>query len=129
MHADPVALIQTRLASRPGNACALVAGLGRVCLAHFLVDRAMPNGLVRKHVSEGGPAGIQYGLRQAGSGKSGGVDITRRDVIEATHDVQSRFVKVIAPGVRNARVEFRHLALLACALYRPDLKDWVFGEI
>ncbi|KQV53645.1 hypothetical protein ASD07_03555 [Duganella sp. Root336D2] len=68
------------------------AGLGSKTFVDFHIPRAMPNGLVRQHSPEGRPACIKHGLRQAGLGESGGIDMTDSDMVEGTCDLQRFFM-------------------------------------
>jgi len=114
--ARPSALIQSRTTFRPGDHAAYVAGLGTPRLIHFLERRAIPNGLVREHVSKGAPSGIADGFSHCGFLQCGGVDIADRDVIELSDDARRELVQEVAPGIANARMDVCCLALLVGAL-------------
>ncbi|CAK0035122.1 Uncharacterised protein [Burkholderia pseudomallei] len=86
--------------------------LGRETFVNFLVLRAMPNGLVREHCSEGRPARIVDRLRHAGLGESSRIHVPYGDVIEFPHNAMRELVEKIRTRTRNARVDIRRLALL-----------------
>lgn len=94
------------------------ADLGGESFADFLIARAMLNSLVREHLAEARPAGIENGLGHAGRGKSRGRDVTDRDVIELSHDAARELVQKVAPRVADARVDIAGLAQLVRSLRR-----------
>lgn len=101
---------------RRRHRAALRADLGGESFLDFLIPRAMLNSLVREHLTESRPAGIEDGLRHAGPGKSCGGDVTDRDLIKLPHDAARELVQKVAPRAADARVEVAGLAKLARAL-------------
>ena len=93
--------------SRPRNGpCATVrAGLGGEAFVNFDILSAMPNGLVRQHFSEGRPACIEHGLRQAGLGESTGIDIADSNVIEGFGDLHCSIMQEVHSAASRARVD------------------------
>src|SRR5258706_6814881 len=63
---------------RPRLAGARRTDSGRERFIHFLVPSPVRSRFVAEHGSEGRPARIEHGLRQAGLGESGGVHIGNR---------------------------------------------------
>ena len=118
MDTYPASLIQTRLTFRPSNASAFVAGLGGESFRHFFKRRPVRNRFVAEHVSEGRPTGITYGLPKVGLFQSGRVHVSHGYVIEAPHDVQRGFVKMVFAGVSRFRVGLGGLAFFSSALSR-----------
>lgn len=104
--ASPASYSKARDTFRPriGQGATIRAGLGGKTFIHFLVPRAMPNGLVREHVSEGRPACIKNGLRHAGFGESSGVHIANRDVIELCNDPGRELVQQVGAAVLDLGV-------------------------
>ena len=96
---------------RVRKASATRTDLGGKRFVHFLKPCAMPNGLVRKHVTEGRPARIENGLCHAGLGKSGRVHVAHGDMIKLTHDAMRKLVQKIVSPVGDFGVDFRGLAL------------------
>src|ERR1700681_1475263 len=77
---------------RPRLACARRTDSGRERFIDFLVPSPVRSRFVAEHVSEGRPACIEHGLRQAGLGESGGIHIADRDVVELSNDAGRAFV-------------------------------------
>src|SRR6202161_4337099 len=65
---------------RPRLACARRTDSGRERFVDFLVPSPVRSRFVAEHASEGRPACIEDGLRQAGPGKSSGVYIADRNI-------------------------------------------------
>ncbi|SFF55756.1 hypothetical protein SAMN05518865_101490 [Duganella sp. CF458] len=89
--------------SRPrvGQGATIRAGLGGKAFVHLHIPCAMLNSLVRQHFPEGRPACIQHGLRQAGLGESGGIDIADNDMVKRTRNLQRRVMQRIEPAARR----------------------------
>ena len=79
--------------------------LGGESLLDFRVPRAMLNSLVREHLTETRPAGIEDGLGHAGPGKSCGRDVTDCDVIKLPHDAARGFPVPDLSFRQGSRVE------------------------
>src|SRR5215469_1193720 len=92
------------------------ADLGGESFLDFRVPRAMLNSLVREHLTEARPAGIEDVLGHAGPGKSCGGDVTDRDLIKLPDDATRELVQKVAPRVADARVDVAGLAESARAL-------------
>ena len=92
------------------------ADLGAKRFAHFLKPRAMPNGLVREHASEGRPATVQYRLGHAGFCQSSRIDIANGNVVKAPNDLQGLFMQKVPSGVGDFRVNGVDKTTLAGAL-------------
>src|SRR3984893_1704060 len=101
---------------RPRLAGARRTDSGRERFIHFLVPSPVRNRFVAEHASEGRPACIEDGLRQAGLGESGGIHIADRDVIELSNDAGRELVVKITPRVDDACVDVGRLAPFAGAL-------------
>ena len=85
---------------------------GRERFIHFLVPSPVRDRFVAEHASEGRPACIENGLRQAGLGESGGVHIADRDIVELPNDASRAFMVKVTAGIgdtagTNARVHRR----------------------
>jgi hypothetical protein len=119
-HPSPYSKVCDTSRPRVGQSAATRTDLGRILLVHFLKRRAMPNGLVRKHRSEGAPACIVNGPRHAGLGKVGRRDIPNSYVVELPGDAGRELVEKIAPRVCDAGVNVRGLTLLPGALDRRE---------
>ena len=89
---------------RPRLACAKRTVSGGERFIDFLVPGPVRKRFVAEHVSEGRPARIENGLRQAGFGESGGVHIADRDVIEVSNDAGRELVVKVTAGVGDSRV-------------------------
>jgi len=107
---------------RIGQSAAIRADLGAKRFIHLFKPRAMLNSLVRQLSSEGRPARIQNGLRHAGPGESGGVDVAYRDVIKFFDEAHRKLVVKVAAPVSYLRVNRFHALFLArplrCGQYR-----------
>lgn len=114
--ASPASLIQARPPFRAGYTSACGAGLRTQMLAHFLVSRAIPNGLVREHESEGGPTYIVNTLGHAGLAKGFRVDVANGDEIEFFGEAVRQFVQSILAAVRNLGVYLLRLPLVLRSL-------------
>ena len=86
---------------RPRLAVAKRTDPGRERFIDFLVRRPVRSRFVAEHTSEGRPACVEHGLRQAGFGESGGIQVADRDVVKLSND---------AHGVDRARVQGEFLA-------------------
>src|SRR6267378_4644206 len=84
---------------RPRLAGARRTDSGRERFIHFLVPSPVRSRFVAEHGSEGRPACIEHGLRQAGLGESGGVHIANRDVIELSNDAGRELVVKITARI------------------------------
>jgi hypothetical protein len=62
-----------------------------------------------EHASEGRPARIENGLRQAGLGESGGIHIADRDIVELSNDAHRELVVKVTAGMGDTRVNVRYL--------------------
>lgn len=114
--AYPASLIQTCLALRPGNARALVAGLGTKSLVDFFERSSVRNRFVAEHVSEGRPARIVDALCHAGFGKSFGIHVANCNVLKLPNDAGREFVVEVSPGVGYAGVKVGRVPLLSSPL-------------
>jgi len=90
---------------RPRLAGAKRTDSGRERFIHFLIPSPVRRRFIAEHVSEGGPACIQDGLRQAGLGESGGIHIADRDVIELSNNAGREFMVKVTASVDDARVQ------------------------
>ena len=90
---------------RPRLAFARRTDSGRERFIDFLVPSPVRSRFVAEHVSEGRPACIEDGLRQAGLGESGSVHITDRDVIELSNDAVRELVVKVTARVADTRVK------------------------
>ena len=102
--AIPLPLIQACLAFRPGNASALVAGLGGETFIDNSEQYLMPNGLVLKHRSEGRPASIQDGFRHLGLCQTGGIHVADEYGAVLPNKARGKLVQVIFATVRDLGV-------------------------
>lgn len=118
---NPASLVQSRTPFRAGVHATYVAGLGTPTFVHFLEHRAMLNGLVREHRSEGRPACVRDAFRHAGLGKFRGRHIADRDVIELAHDPVRELVQEVPARTDDARVDVGCLPLFPGALCFPEL--------
>ena len=106
---------------RPRLACARRTDSGRERFIHFLIPSPVRRRFIAEHVSEGRPACIQDGLRQAGLGESGGVHIADRDVIELSNDAGRELVVKVTASVDDARVQGSRATPFAGALRGSEL--------
>src|SRR5713226_4807419 len=90
---------------RPRLAGARRTDSGRERFIHFLVPSPVRRRFIAEHVSEGRPACIENGLRQAGLGESGGVHIADRDVVELSNEAGREFMVKVTASVDDARVQ------------------------
>src|SRR5271155_3334311 len=88
-------------AFRPRLGMARRTDSGRARFIHFLVPSPVRSRFVAEHASEGRPAGIENGFRQAGLGESGGVHIADRNMIEPSNDESRMFVVKVTAGIGN----------------------------
>src|SRR5216683_5539641 len=84
---------------RPRLARARRTVSGRERFIDFLVPSPVRSRFVAEHASEGRPACIKDGLRQAGFGESSGVHIADRDVIELSDDAGRELVVKVTAGI------------------------------
>lgn len=117
-HAYPTSLIQSRTPCRAGDHATYVAGLGGESFIHFLERSAMPNGLVRKHRSEGCPRCVTDAFRHLGLGESRGRDVADRDVVKAANDIQRRLVQMVLASASDSGVDVSYLPFFPSALRR-----------
>ena len=82
---------------------------GRERFIDFLVPSPVRNRFVTEHASEGRPACIENGFRQAGLGESGGVHIADRDVVELSNDVSRAFMVKVTAGIGDTGVNVPRL--------------------
>src|ERR1700730_6190960 len=101
---------------RPRLAGARRTDSGRERFIHFLVPSPVRSRFVAEHVSEGRPACIEHGLRQAGLGESGGVHIADRDVVELSNDAGRELMVEVTARIGDSRVEVSRLTPFAGAL-------------
>src|SRR5258708_2424934 len=94
---------------RPRLACARRTDSGGERFIHFLVPSPVRRRFIAEHASEGRPARIEHGLRQAGLGESSGVHVTCRDLIELSNDAGRELVVKVPARIDNARVEVGRL--------------------
>jgi hypothetical protein len=66
---------------------------------HFLVPSSVRSRFVAEHASEGRPACIEDGFRQAGLGESGGVHVADRNMIELSNDESRAFMVKVTAGI------------------------------
>jgi hypothetical protein len=71
---------------------------------------------VAEHASEGRPACIEDGFRQAGLGESGGVHVADRNMIELSNDESRAFMVKVTAGIGDTGVNVRRLASFTGAL-------------
>src|ERR1700692_3148875 len=105
---------------RPRIACARRTDSGRERFIDFLVPSPVRNRFVAEHASEGRPAGIKDGLRQAGLGESGGVHIADRNIVELSNDAGRELVVKVTAGVGDTRINVRRLTPFAGALHGSE---------
>jgi len=112
--AHPFSYSKARDTFRPriGQQATIRAGLGGKSFVYFQVPCAMPNGLVRKHVSEGRPASVQDGLGHIGLCQGRCVDITNHNQSEALRDCGGMLMVKIAPLIPNLYLDRCNPALL-----------------
>jgi hypothetical protein len=116
---------------RPRLACARRTDSGRERFIDFLVPSPVRDRFVAEHASEGRPACIEDGLRQAGLGESGGIHIADRDVVELSNDADRELMVKVPARVADARVQIRCLTLLTRPLdgrefvSQPLQQPWV----
>lgn len=101
---------------RIGQSTAIRTGLGGKSFVNFFKPCAMLNSLVRQLISEGRPACIHNRLRHAGFGKSGGADISYRDVIKLPNDASREFVVKIISAILDLRMNRFDTSLLFASL-------------
>src|SRR5271163_2327045 len=77
---------------RPRLGMARRTDSGRERFIHFLVPSPVRKRFVAEHASEGSPACIEHGFRQAGLGESGSIHIADCNMIELSNDVSRAFV-------------------------------------
>jgi len=102
--------------SPPRLAFAKRTDSGRERFIDFLVPSPVRSRFVAEHVSEGRPARIEHGLRQAGFGESGGIHITDRDVIKLSNDTVRELVVKVTARVADPRMNVGRLSPFAGAL-------------
>jgi hypothetical protein len=120
LRTNPVSLIQARSPFRAGDTSACGAGLRTQILAHFLISRAIPNGLVREHAAEGGPAYIANALGHAGLTQSFAVDVANSDEIELFGEATGQLMQSVLAPVRNLGMDVLRLALVLRPLRRAE---------
>src|SRR5277367_1253296 len=98
---------------RPRLAVAKRTDSGRERFIHFLVPSPVRGRFVAEHASEGRPACIENGLRQAGLGESGGIHIADRDVIKLSNDAGRQLVVKVTAGIGDSRINVRRLTSFA----------------
>src|SRR5580658_8277084 len=86
---------------------------GRERFVDFLVPSAVRSRFVAEHASEGRPACIENGLRQAGLGESGGVHIADRDVVELSDHAHRELVVKVAARMGDTGMNVRRLTPFA----------------
>src|SRR6185437_4726909 len=77
-------------------------------LVNLDVLSPVPDGLVADLRSKLRPAGIEYGLGQAGAGQSGGVDVADADAPVLAHQPRGQLVQEVHATGRNLRVDGPH---------------------
>src|ERR1700680_1068536 len=113
LRTDPASYSEVCDTFRPRLACARRTDSGRERFIYFLVPSPVRSRFVAEHVSEGRPACIEHGLRQAGFGESGGIRIADRDVVELSNDAGRPLVVKVAARAADARVDIGHLTPFA----------------
>src|ERR1700736_4768554 len=108
-------------AFRPRLARAKRTVSGRERFIDFLVPSPLRSRFVAEHASEGRPACIKDGLRQAGLGESGGIHIADRNVVELSNDAGRELVVKVTAGIGDTRVKVRRLTPFAGALRGREL--------
>src|ERR1700689_2455354 len=101
---------------RPRLGMARRTDSGRERFIDFLVPSPVRNRFVAEHPSEGRPACIEDGFRQAGLGESGGVHVADRNMIELSNDASRAFVGKVTAGIGDTGVNVRRLASFTGAL-------------
>src|ERR1700692_3112246 len=101
---------------RPRLARARRTDSGRERFIDFLVPIPVRSRFVAEHVSEGRPASIKDGLRQAGLGESGGVHIADRDIVELSNNASRELVVKVTACISDTCVKVRRLTPFAGAL-------------
>jgi hypothetical protein len=101
---------------RPRLARARRTDSGRERFIDFLVPGPVRSRFVAEHASEGRPARIENGLCKAGLGKSGGVYIADRDVVELSNDADRDFVAKVTTRMSDTRVKIPRLRSFTGAL-------------
>src|SRR6202051_3759911 len=99
LRTDPASYSEVCDTFRPRLARARRTVSGRERFIDFLVPGPVRNCFVAEHASEGRPAGVENGLRQAGLGEPGGIHIADRDVIELSNDAGRELVVKVTAGV------------------------------
>ncbi len=89
---------------------------GRERFVDLLVPSSVRSRFVAEHLSEGGPAGVENRLRQAGLGESGGVHIADCDVIKLSNNTRGELVVKVTSRIDYARVKVGRLTSFAGAL-------------
>jgi hypothetical protein len=80
-------------------------------LVNLEVLSAVPDGFVAELGSKLRPAGIEYGLGQAGSGQSTGIDIADANAPALAHEPRGEFVQEMLATIGDLRVEGPHAGL------------------
>src|ERR1700689_4093052 len=92
---------------RPRLGMARRTDSGRERFVHFLVPSPVRNRFVTEHASEGRPACIEHGFRQAGLGESGGVHIADCNMIELSHDESRALMVKVTASIGDTGVNVR----------------------
>ncbi len=92
---------------RPRLGSARRTDSGRERFIHFLVPSPVRSRFVAEHASEGRPACIENGFRQAGLGESGGVHIADRDVVKLSDDARRELVVKVTARMSDTGAEVR----------------------
>src|SRR5271155_3403167 len=98
---------------RPRLAVAKRTDSGRARFIDFLVANPVRSRFIAEHASEGRPASIKDGLRQAGLGESGGIHIADRDVVELSNDAGRELVVEVTAGIGDSGVNVGRLTSFA----------------
>ena len=90
-------------------------------LINLEVLSPVPHGLVVELGSKLRPAGIEDGLRQAGSGESAGIDVADANAPILPHEPGGQIVQEVLPTVRDLRVDGPHAELAPGTLRDGEL--------
>ncbi|MGB6487206.1 MAG: hypothetical protein WBE91_10025 [Steroidobacteraceae bacterium] len=94
-------------------------------LINFDVLSPVPHGFVAKLGSKLRPAGIEHGLRQAGSGKSVGIDVADTDAPVLLHYARGQVVQKMLATIRDLGVDSPHAGFVPSTL-RNSKRSFVF---
>ena len=101
----PVSYSETLQPSRAADCTAIKTGLGSQSFVDFNIHRLPSGRFVPQHMTEGGPASIQYGLCHPRLGKLAGAHIADDDQGVLPSNLGGLFVKMVTPRVRDLGVD------------------------